>query len=357
MRNAAGPLALFALAALICGGPAVADPTPPQDKSKFVFVPYPITDPAIGNGLLAGPVWMRAGPPGGAGPSKPQAFGAGALWTDGGSRGFIAFDHRAWQGGIWRTTVLAGSADIHFSYAGLSPENDKSHGFATSGEGGSFSAERKLGTGPNSMTFRAFSARTSVAFDAVPPDQARPDVGSATVRGVALGWAHDTRDDAFEPSRGQAASAVFTSYPESIGASFDARALSLKWTGYRGLGKGVIGLRGKVDASFGDPPFYLRPFVSFRGISALRYAGERVISVEAEYRHPIRPRWDVLLFAGTGSAHADYRGISGDKIVSAAGAGIRFKAVKLFGLTLGLDFAQGPDGLATYIQIGNAWTN
>jgi hypothetical protein len=152
-------------------------------------------------------------------------------------------------------------------------------------------------------------------------------------------------------------SAVFTTYPESIGTSFNAQALSLKWTGYRGIGKGVIGLRAKLDMSFGDPPFFLRPFVSFRGITALRYAGERATSVEAEYRRPIRPNWDVLVFAGTGSAQADFRGISSSKTVSAAGVGIRFKAVKLFGLTLGLDFAQGPDGLASYIQIGNAWTN
>jgi hypothetical protein len=325
--------------------------------SKFVFVPYPITDPAIGNGLLAGPVWMRPGPAGGAGPSKPQAFGAGALWTDGGSRGVIAFDNRAWQGGVWRTTVLVGKANIHFSYPGFTAEDDHSRGFTISAEGASVAGERSLGKGPNSLTFRAFSAQSTVAFDAAAPEQALPDVGSATLRGVALGWARDTRDDVFLPARGQAASAVFTSYPESIGASFDAQALNLKWTGYRGLGKGVLGLRAKLDLSFGDPPFYLRPFVAFRGISALRYAGERVTSIEAEYRRPVRPNWDVLAFAGTGSAHADFRGISTGKSVSAAGVGIRFKAVKLFGLTLGLDFAQGPDGLASYIQIGNAWTN
>jgi len=324
--------------------------------SKFVFVPYPITNPAIGNGLLTGPVWMRSGPAGGAGPSKPQAFGAGALWTDGGSRGVVAFDHRAWRGGLWRTTALVGRADIHFGYPGFSSDDD-SRGFAISGEGGSISAERSLGKGPNSLTFRAFSAQTTVAFDATAPEQALPDVGSATLRGVALGWARDTRDEIFTPSHGQAASAVMTAYPEAMGTSFNAQALSLKWAGYRHLGKGVLGLRAKLDMSFGDPPFYLRPFVAFRGISALRYAGERVTSIEAEYRRPVCPNWDVLAFAGTGSAHADFRGISTGKSVSAAGVGIRFKAVKLFGLTLGLDFAQGPDGLVSYIQIGNAWTN
>jgi outer membrane translocation and assembly module TamA len=202
-----------------------------------------------------------------------------------------------------------------------------------------------------------FSAQTTVSFDAIPPTEAGADLGTSNLRGLALGWAHDTHDDIFTPSKGQASSAVFTAYPEALGASFDARALSLKWTGYRGLGKGVMGLRTKFDLSFGAPPFYLRPFVAFRGISALRYAGEQVASLEAEYRRPVGRHWDALAFAGIGSARADYRGIDSSKTVSAAGVGVRFKAVKLFGLTLGLDVAQGPDGQAFYIQIGNAWTN
>ena len=53
---------------------------------RFIVVPYPIVDPALGNGLLVGPVWMRSGPPPAAGPAKPQAYGLGALWTDGGTR-------------------------------------------------------------------------------------------------------------------------------------------------------------------------------------------------------------------------------------------------------------------------------
>ena len=51
----------------------------------------------------------------------------------------------------------------------------------------------------------------------------------------------------------------------------------------------------------------------------------------------------------------DTRGVRGTSSVAAGGLGLRFKAQKYFGLTFGIDLAQGPDGLATYIQIGNAW--
>ena len=142
----------------------------------------------------------------------------------------------------------------------------------------------------------------------------------------------------------------------TLGASFGAQSYSLRWTRYgKGVGKGVWGLRAVAEASTGDLPFYLRPYVSLRGVLAMRYAGERAASVETEYRWPLGERWDVLAFGGLGTAVSDRRGAKGTKTVSAGGLGVRFKARKYFGLTFGVDLAQGPDGLVGYVQIGNAW--
>lgn len=333
-----------------------ADHDTNSSASSFVFVPYPITEPAIGSGLLAGPVWMRSGPSVGTGPSKPQAYGFGALWTDGGSRGVVAFDHRAWDDGRWRTTALAGQADINFHYAGLSPEPDQDLGFTLSTTGFSLQAQRSLGSGPNSFAFRIFAARTKVDFDLGLPPELVSEKTDAKVAGVGLSWSRDTRDDIFTPSRGQSLSIGANFYPSFLGSSFDQQTLLLDWAGYRqALGKGVIGTRALFEASYGDPPFYLRPYVSLRGVSALRYAGETAGSVEVEYRQPLGKRWDVLMFAGEGAACSSRTSSDICKSVSTHGVGIRFKAKKLFGLTVGLDLAQGPDGSVRYIQIGNAW--
>jgi hypothetical protein len=345
--------------------PAVATPDADQATSKakeaargrWLLVPYPITDPALGNGVLGGLVRLRAGPPAAAGPSRPQAYGVGALWTDGGSTGLIAADHRAWKGGTWRTTALAGDVELHFDYSGIRPGQDDDVGFIIQAQGGSLAAERVLGGGPNTLKLNVFSAQADVSFEEVPPPEAVEDIGSSTLAGVTLGWTRDTRDDVFLPARGTALAAEMTVMPEVLGASFDSQSVALKATHYRPLGHGVLGLRAKSNFSFGDPPFYLRPFVSFRGVAALRYPGETVASLEAEYRHPIRGQWHALVFAGSGRARSDFRGIDVNKTVSAGGVGVRYRAAKLFGLTLGVDAAQGPDGLVTYIQIGNTWTN
>jgi hypothetical protein len=325
------------------------------DGSRFFVIPYPIVDPALGNGLLLGPVWMRGGPPPAAGPAKPQAFGAGALWTDGGTRGVVAFDHRAWKGGTWRTTALVGDVELHFAYAGLRRDDD--FGFVIAARGGSLSAERTLGASPNTLNFSVFSAQADVSPAEPLPIGINRDFGNANLTGVTLGWLRDTRDDVFLPSTGSALSATATVIPEAFGASFDSQSLALKATLYRPMGPGVLGLRAKADLGFGNPPFYLRPFVSFRGVAALRYAGEQALVVEAEYRQPIRGQWHGLVFAAAGHSSSDFRGFDLSSNVSAVGVGVRYKAEKLFGLTFGVDVAQGPDGTVGYLQIGNAWTN
>lgn len=355
---------LLATSALFCvsafANQAISESSETEQNVKttrFIFVPYPITEPAVGNGLLAGPVWMRDGPSEAAGPSKPQAYGFGALWTDGGSRGVIAFDHRAWAGGRWRTTFIAARADIELSYSGLDLQEDLSRGFTLGAEGAMVEAERRLGRGFNSLSFRLFSATTTVDFDASIPPELSAQPREAHITGLGLAWSRDTRDDIFTPSSGYSVSARITAYPEFLGSSFDAQTLSLKWTSYRpAFGHGVLGFQTGLELSYGEPPFYLRPYVSLRGVAAMRYSGEQVASFEAEYRLPVNSRWDLLAFGGVGTARTDFRHVTSDKTVTTAGIGVRFKVNKLFGLTFGLDVAQGPDGSVGYVQIGNAWS-
>jgi len=328
-----------------------------ESGSSFVFIPYPITEPAVGVGLLAGPVWMREGPEDDSGPKKPQAFGAGALWTDGGSRGVVAFDYRAWANTGWRTTAVAAKIDLDLTYPGLSPALDQSRGFTLHAKGAGIQGEKRLGDSPNSFSLRLLSASADAQFDRGLPPELAHTPKTTTIVSLGAGWSRDTRDSVFTPSKGNVLSAGLMAYPQALGASFDAQSVALQWITYQsGLGKGTLGFNSKMDFSFGNPPFYLRPYISLRGVPALRYPGEQVASIETEYRWPVNARWDVLAFGGVGTAHADISGITGKKSVSTAGVGVRFKVQKLFGLTFGLDFAQGPEGEVTYIQIGNAWS-
>ena len=349
-------IALALAASTVTAQARSTDEDATDDGSSFLFVPYPITEPTVGNGLLAGPVWMRAGPPEPSGPASPQAYGVGALWTDGGSRGVIAFDHRAWAGGRWRTTATAGTFDLRLAYTGVRPGGDDERHFDLSADGAMLSAERRLGAGPGKLGLRAFGSHAAVHFRDAEPVELLEDATRADINGVAAWWARDTRDDEYTPRRGQSVQLRGTAYAPALGASFEATELKLDWTGYRPLGRGAIGARAIAASMHGDAPFHLRPYLAFRGLPALRYAGERVASLEAELRWPVGRHLHALAFAGTGTARADTRGVRGSTTASAGGAGVRWRAEKYFGMTFGVDVARGPDGTVGYVQIGNAWS-
>lgn len=357
--RAAGVLLLLALSAAARADPPEAGQEPgpaDEDVQTFLFVPYPVTEPAVGTGLLAGPVWMREGPPEADAPARPQAFGAGVLWTDGGSRGLVGFDRRAWGGGRWWTTAVALDAELALRYGGLDPGQDQDLGFTLDLSGLSVEGEVRLAGRPDRVGLRLFAGQADLAFDDALPPEFDPSWTRRRVNGFAVSYIRDLRDDTYSPTRGTHLQGSATVYASWLGASFDAQALGLRWTRYgKGLAGGVLGLRVVLDASHGDAPFYLRPYVSLRGVPALRYAGEQAASLELEQRWPLGERWELLAFGGAGSAHSERAAGPGSASVTTGGMGFRFKARKYFGLTFGVDLAHGPDGLVTYLQIGNAW--
>ena len=68
----------------------------------------------------------------------------------------------------------------------------------------------------------------------------------------------------------------------------------------------TLGLRGERHASFGDVPFYLRPFISLRGVPVMRYQGEEAAQIEAELRWQFWKRFSLVGFAGGGAAWNDF---------------------------------------------------
>ena len=338
--------------------PAIAEATPSaQSGSKFLLIPYPITEPTIGTGLLAGPVWMRPGPKAGDGPDKPEAFGAGVLWTNGGTRGFGAFDHRAWGDGAWRTTAIGAHADMRLSYPGLLLAQGEDRKFTLQVQGISLKAERTFGKGPNHLELQALASQTTPDFGLDLPVELSADRFRQDVRGLGVGWTRDTRDEIYSPAKGHRLHLGITSYGNWVGASFNATSFDARLFDYRRLSPRVVwGTRIVLQTIHGDPPFYMRPYVDLRGIPALRYPGDSVVTIEGELRLAASPAWDALVFAGSGHANADFSGVESRKTVAAVGVGLRYRARKYFGLTFGIDLAQGPEGTATYLQVGNAWS-
>jgi hypothetical protein len=174
--------------------------------------------------------------------------------------------------------------------------------------------------------------------------------------GLAVQGFFDSRDTTFTPNRGRFVRFDLWRHDTSLGGDFDYWKAGLKALSFHPLSRDtVLGLRLEGAAASGDPPFWGYPWITLRGIPAMRYQDERVLTAEAELRWNVLPRWAVVGFFGGGATGGDLAQFESQQHVYAGGAGVRFLFAADLGLWVGADIARGPEDDVWYIQVGHAW--
>ena len=187
----------------------------------------------------------------------------------------------------------------------------------------------------------------------IPLDLFRKDLKN---NGLAVKVAWDTRDNTALPSNGQLFDLALWRYDETVGGDYDYWNAKLKLISFHKLSeKFVLGARLEVSAIDGSAPFFAIPWVTLRGIPALRYQGDRVGVFEVEGRYNLAPRWAVLGFAGAGSVSSQKPAIDTDQSIYSYGLGARYKIFDEQNVWVGIDIAKGPEEFNWYIQVGHAW--
>jgi hypothetical protein len=146
---------------------------------------------------------------------------------------------------------------------------------------------------------------------------------------------YDGRNTTFTPSAGLRAIFEFRNYDSAWGSDFDYDHLMGGLYHFTPFGDySSLGIRLEGETVTGDVPFFAYPYVSLRGIPALRYQGEDVVTAEVEYLWGITPRWTLALFGGVG---------------------FRYRLARKLGLQAGVDVARGPEDTSIYLTVGSAW--
>lgn len=117
----------------------------------------------------------------------------------------------------------------------------------------------------------------------------------------------------------------------------------------------VLGFRAISNAALGEVPFYLRPYVSLRGVPLARYQGDWAFALETEEMIRFTPRISMVVFGGWGKALSDDVNFKEATNAWSVGTGFRYLLARLYGLQMGFDIARGPETFAWYIQFGHAW--
>jgi hypothetical protein len=327
--------------------------------TAYGFLPLlvPITEPAVGYGAVGAAVFIHGEPPeAGDAYVRPTMSAVGALRTENGTRGWFGLNLGTWRGGRLRTIAALADIDLNLEFFGF--DGAEGLGYSVKGEGGVAGASYKLGDTQLWLGMRYASVDTNVTVDAPLldlPGVPRTD-HALQLAALTPGITFDGRDNFFTPTRGWYVDLSMPMFRDSVGSDRDFDTANLTALYYRPLGaKLYLGVRGSVKDSSDGTPFFLRPYISLRGVQALQYQGEQAAEVEAEVRWQLRPRYSVVGFAGAGTARRAIAERERDESVTAGGAGFRYLVARRYGIHLGVDVAASRDDTALYVIFGNAW--
>lgn len=337
---------------------------------SWLPVPIFITEPAIGYGLGAALAYFhpekKSADASDATPSDstakgsdakklpPNITGGAAAYTDKGTW-FAAVGHsHHWRNDSIRYTGGLAYADVYSDiYAKNTPI-----GFNLVGTGFFQQVGFRLGESNFFLGSKLLWLQTKSAFDVTIKDTnlSFEDIESSNV-GLSLIASYDSRDNTFTPNKGQDLELAIWRYDESLGGDYEYWNTTFKALSFHQLNPGlVLGLRLQTAAVSGRAPFYAYPWVSLRGIPAMRYQGQQAGEIAAELRWDFSSRWAVVGFGGLGAVGPnDDPKTRIDQDIYSVGMGVRYFLMREMGLWLGIDVARGPDEWYPYITIGQAW--
>ena len=332
-----------------------------DEKFGFLPIAIPITEPAVGFGAAAGLMFISQ-PLGQAKPGfgRPDITLAGGLATENGTWGLLVADVRHWLGDQLQTQVGFTHLSVNLDFHGIGHDRRlDNHPLRYNLEptGGVVRAKYRFGGSPAWAGLGYAYASTRVTFDEPPGTPGLPDFQrESTVAGLTPSFTYDTRDNLFTPTRGTFAEAVVGIFDPALGGDDDFQRVQLAALHYVPLPwRLFLGIRGDAAATFGDAPFYLRPFISLRGAPIMRYQGEQVAQIEAELRWQFWKRFSLLGFFGVGAAWNGFERFQRTQTIPTGGGGFRYELARKYGIHAGIDVAVGPDNAAVYLQVGSAW--
>ena len=175
--------------------------------------------------------------------------------------------------------------------------------------------------------------------------------------GLALQGEYDGRDNKMTPNRGQYVELVGWKHLEVLGGETDYWKIGLVVDSFHEFAnkKLVLGLHLDLDTAGGDPPLWGYPYITMRGIPALRYQNESTAVAETELRWNLADRWAALGFIGVAATRGDVPIFEDESGIVAGGVGGRFLFRPQDSLWVGIDVAKGPEDYVLYIVAGHKW--
>ncbi len=340
-----------------------------KKKRKFLVLPIFITEPAIGEGLGAGVVYFHdkhsseqrrvetattVSQTGDKHKPPPTATGAFAFYTSNDTAGAGVGHANSFMDDKYR--IVGAFAEMRVNsqiFLADIPFNFQIEGALAYANG-----KRRMGKSNMFLGMSLMVLDADAGFQIDPantPPVNLSDIAFTNV-GIAGSAIYDARDNSTMPNKGLLVDFTAWRYDDAIGSDFNYWSGRLKVHSFHQLHeKFVLGLRFDVSSVDGRPPFFAVPYVSLRGIAALRYQAKTAGAFEVEGRYKFSDRWAGIAFGGAGFTKNDEAPLETGQNIRSVGVGVRFQALEEQDIWVGLDIAKGPEDYAWYIQIGQGW--
>ena len=332
-----------------------------KTRYGFVFVPTIITEPAIGYGAGGGLLFIHRTPEeiAESGGIFPSISAVGGIYTESKTWALGGGHFGVSKNGNIRYRLAGGyaSANLNYYRDPISPDGIDKVGFNLIVYGAIGQAYFRMGKSDFFAGFSYAYAHSDAAFD---KPVNLPEIGDKeyvqNVGGLGIILNYDTRDNMFTPNTGMTAYVDMIFSSPYLGSTNTFQRLFSHYLGYLKLCKDLYGgLRLDLQSSFGDTPFYMRPFIYLRGVPAMRYQGKTTWLSETELRWDFNFRWSLVGFGGYGQAFPVNDEMFNKQTAYNYGAGFRYLIARLYGIRAGIDVARGPEDWAFYIQFGSSW--
>jgi hypothetical protein len=336
---------------------ARAEPIPGKRKGNWIFVPIPVANPTMGNGLQLAAIFLH---PKKAGEEDSPGATSGA--------GAMATDTDSWLAGVFHDASISKDRFRMNAFAGAGQFNLQFYGLGETGLPGVESVPYRIGGVAARLRGEArvpgtrhwFAGLTYLYLDSNLVFKTTEVVPGLPVipsqfRSAALGpiVTYDSRDSNYFPLHGQYFRASWSNYGPNWGGEFDYDKLDVFYNHYIPLAaQAVLALRVRFQAASEGTPFFDLPTLDMRGFSRDRYRDSRTISMTAEWRYKFLPRWGVVAFVEAGRLAPTVAELTDGRTITSFGGGVRRQVTKDRDMNIGLDFAISTDDSAVFIQIG-----
>ena len=332
-----------------------------DEKYGFLPIAMPITEPAVGYGAVGGLAFLsKSLGDASKGLGRPNITFVGGMGTSNGSWGVFGMDSRYWLEDHLQTLTGGIYASVNLDFHGVGSDSQLQNNplrYNLEPKGGMLIAKYRLAESRYWAGLGYAFASTRVSFDAPDTTPTLPDYDRVSNMGMLLPSLNlDTRDTVFTPVRGVYLELSANVAGKWLGGDNNFVRPSLTAIQYLPLPHDFyFGLNLQGSASFGDAPFYMRPYISLRGVPVMRYQGEEVLSLEGELRWQFWKRFSILGFVGAGNAWNNFENLDNSQGVVSGGGGFRYELARKYGIHMGADLAFSRDTTAFYIQVGSAW--